>query len=954
MKNHRLHAAAIALMLPIAALAQAPADPAADRKERIEVTGSRIVTSDVDSASPIAIIHAEEIKGEGYGTLELILNNFPQLVADQGSRISNGASGTSTVNLRGLLPSRTLVLVNGRRLLSGSPFLLAPDINQIPVHLISRIELLTGGASAVHGSDAIAGVVNVILKDRFEGVEGSVAYDFYNHQQHNARMTELLQAAGHPVPGDKGRDGATTVATLTLGGNFAGDKGNAAVSFRYVRSAALLQSDRDYSACALTIVNFGTPAQREACGGSNTSFPGLFFDVGSGRRQTVADAAGNVRPWTQRDLYNYGPSNYYTRPIERYGVNVFAHYDLSARTRVYSEFGFHDDNTVAQIAPSGLFGVFATVRHDNPLLSEAWRSALTFLNPDGTPGSGPGAAADVVILRRSVEGGGRRSQLRHTSYRELAGMKGAFFGPWDYDVFLQSAKVVSSEGSTRDFSLGRSARALDVVRHPSTGAPVCRSVLDGTDPACVPYDIWRLGGVTPEALAYIEAQALRLGNTSQTLFSASMRGELAGYGLRSPWTSESPELALGFERRSDRVSLKPDAAFASGDLAGSSGNSPPIEGNVNVKEVFAELRFPVLDALALTGSYRYSDYSLGAKTDTFGVGFNAVPTNALRLRGSFQRAIRAANLNELFEPEVFSEWGFTQEEDPCAGDVPARSLADCQRTGVTASQYGRIPGTPLGIGFNAVLGGNPRLEPETANTTTLGFALTPTPDFSATLDYFDIRVEDYITGGTPDVTFQRCLDTGDPQLCALIRRDPVLGTLWLNPARVVATNQNIGRVRVTGADVSFNYRFRSLVFISAIGTYTHRFSRENYRGAEADQCAGTFGLGCFEPRPKWRHRVRAAWSAPWGVEVATTWRYLHSVKHTFGVLEDLKAMNYLDIAASWPISRQLLLRLGVSNVFDRDPPLSATSGTATSNGNTYSMTYDSLGRHLYLSLTARF
>src|SRR5687767_13892710 len=176
MKRYRSQACACLLALswiPACVLGQVPADPAADRKERIEVTGSRIVTSDVDSANPIAIIHAEEIRSEGYGTLELILNNFPQLVADQGSRISNGASGTSTVNMRGLLPSRTLVLVNGRRLLSGSPFLLAPDINQIPVHLISRIELLTGGASAVHGSDAIAGVVNVILKDRFEGVEGS-------------------------------------------------------------------------------------------------------------------------------------------------------------------------------------------------------------------------------------------------------------------------------------------------------------------------------------------------------------------------------------------------------------------------------------------------------------------------------------------------------------------------------------------------------------------------------------------------------------------------------------------------------------------------------------------------------------------------------------------------------------------------------------------------------------
>jgi iron complex outermembrane receptor protein len=949
-------ALALAALASTQASAQSDPDPVAERRERIEVTGSRIVTSDVESASPIAIINAADIKSSGYASLELILNNFPQLVADQGTRISNGATGTSTANLRGLFAERTLVLVNGRRLLAGSPFLLVPDLNQIPVALVSRIEILTGGASAVHGSDAIAGVINIILRSDFQGVEGSVSHDFYNHRQQNDAMAGLVRQAGFAVPGDKSHDGASTAATMVLGGNFPDNRGNASVSFRYLGSDALLQSDRDYSACALTIAGRGTPAERPACGGSSTGYPGRFQDLATRRSWTVADASGGVRPWAPPgDIYNFAPWNYYQRPVERYGANAFVHYDVSASTRLYAELGFHDDQTVAQIAPSGIFGMASAIRWENPLLSEAWRSTLTFRDADGNRATGPGTTAGVVIQRRNVEGGGRQYELRHTSYREVVGAKGNLAGPWDYDAYYQTSKVVGLQRSTRDFSLSRTARSLDVVRDPVTGAPTCAAVLDGSDPACVPYDIWSLGNVTPEALAYLELPAIRQGWTAQTLFSAVTRADLGIYGVRTPWARDSVEVALGFERRTDKLSLEADAAFSSGDLAGSGGSDPPASGGVGVKELFGEVRVPVLDTLAVTGSYRHSRYDTGVKADTFGVGFNAVPFDALRLRGSFQRAVRAANISELYTPQVQGFWGLGQdEEDPCAGPTPPLSLETCRRTGVTEAQYGRIPLSVDALAYPAILGGNPDLVPETANTLTLGIAFTPTRDFSATIDYFDIRIDDFIFGGTPDVTFRRCLESGDPLVCSLIRRDPALGTLWIGPAHVIATNQNIGRVQTRGADFAFDYRIAMGLMVSAIGSYMHSYTRENYRGADAVQCAGVYTSDCFAPRPRWRHRMHATWQAFPDVDVTAAWRYIHSIESTEASYPDLGSVSYLDLAFAWVLDKRFTLRAGINNVLDRDPPLLADAGAGITNGNTFVQTYDALGRHFFVSLSARF
>ncbi|HEX4944794.1 MAG TPA: TonB-dependent receptor [Usitatibacteraceae bacterium] len=942
----RVVSTGFALLLPLPVPAQHSADRI-EKVEKVEVTGSRIATPDLANSSPVTVVKAEDIALEGYPSLDLFLNNLPQVFADQGNRISNGATGTAAVSLRGIGAIRTLVLVNGRRLPAGSPHYLAPDLNQIPAPLVSRVEVLTGGASAVYGSDAVAGVVNFILNDRFEGVQGEIGHSFYNHRQ-KSPIADVVRASNFDVPGDRARDGETTHVSLLLGGNFAQERGNATVFFSHLKTEAVLEGDRDFSACSLTASDAGF-----SCGGSFTGYPGRFVNLADGRSWTVANAAGGVRPWDPAtDLYNFAPLNYFQRPAERYGFNASAHYALSADARVYAEFGFHDDHTVAQIAPSGLFGVEATIPFGNPLLSADWRTNLGL--------TAPGTSAQLLILRRNVEGGGRQDDIRHTSYREVIGVKGTLPGNWDFDLFQQVGRVVYQATYKNDFSISRGLRALDVVVDPATGAPVCASVLNGSDPNCVPYNIWSLGRVTPEALAYLQTPGFQKGFTSQQVAGATLTGDLGRYGIRFPGSRTGVETAFGAERRTEKLELETDSAFSTGDLAGQGGSIIGVAGAYTVKDFFGEIRAPLTGALSMSASYRYSDYSTGKTTHTYGLGFDFAPVNRVRLRGTYQQAVRAPDIVALFAPQAV---GSEQIGDDCAGPAPSRSLAECQRTGVTPAQYGHILESPSGF-YPVVFGGNADLKPETAKTWTLGVVFTPTAHLKATIDYFSIALSDTILRFFPTISLSQCLDTGDPRFCSLITRDPLRGTLWLPPARIVATDQNIGRGATSGMDVSLSYTHRldgnGTVDIGALGSYLRSLELEPYAGASAFDCAGLYGGGCGHPSPVWRHRLRATWNTPWDFNIAATWRYTSSLRHAGTssnpllasdiqeVIRKLKAVNYFDVAGSWSLNRHLTLRAGVNNLLDRDPPVALTEAS------TFAQWYDSLGRYLFVSLTARF
>ncbi len=928
------------------------------------VTGSRIPSANLTSTSPVTTVGAQDIKLEGVQNVENLLNNLPQVFADFGANESNGATGTATVNLRGLGSQRTLVLVNGRRMPAGSPTFYPTDLNQIPAPLIERVEILTGGASAVYGSDAVAGVVNFIMKDNFQGLQIEGNWGGYNHQQHNSlagviAAKAVTNPAQFQVPGNVDHDGESTDINITMGSNFADNRGNATLFFQYVKTKAIQQKSRDYSACATGDAPGGLSL---SCSGSGTSFPGQFIDANTGNDFTIANAQGGVRPYTSAtDAFNFAPYNYYQRPDERYGFNAFAHYDINDHARTYGEFGFHDDHTDALIAPSGIFGSEFLLNDTNPLLSPAFKSAF------GITPTNPG---DLVILRRNIEGGGRDDDRRHTSFRGVLGLKGDI-GNWDYDVFAQTAKVLYQDIYRNDFSKTRTARALNVVTDPATGQPACASKLDGSDPNCVPYNIFSLGGVTPEALAYLQTPGLQKGSTEQTVQGATISSDLGTYGVKSPWAKSGVGVALGVERRVEKLTLDTDTEFSQFDLAGQGGPVIGLSGQFTVKEAYAEVRVPIMegqpfaDLLSFNGSYRYSDYSTNHTTNSYGLGLEWAPVKAARLRGSYQQSVRAANVIELFTAQGLNL--FSQSSDPC-GANPTATLAQCQRTGITAANYGSNLVTNVAGQYNYLQGGNPALSPETGKSTTLGFVLTPMRNMSASVDYFEIKGENQVGVVSPALALSQCLNNG--AFCDLIHRDS-LGTLWLT-GFISGLNQNLASAKTSGVDFAFNYTYPvqnwgSLAF-SFLGTWLQEFKETPVPGLGEYDCKGLFGTVCGAPLPEWRHKARVTWQTPWSADVAVTWRHMAKVNIDLSssnpllagsfapVDRELGERDYIDLAASWSVTKQLTLSGGIDNLFDKDPPIisSSIAGPAFGNGNTYPQVYDALGRKLFISAQYKF
>jgi len=937
------------------------AEPAA---ARVEVTGSRIPTANLEGASPITVVSAKDIQAEGARSVESFLNNLPQVFADQGGSISNGATGTATVNLRNFGADRTLVLVNGRRLPAGSPTSTAADLNQIPAPLIKRVEVLTGGASSVYGSDAVAGVVNFIMNDSFSGLQLEVNQSFYNHSQHGGNPAQASSDRNFALPGKIGADGKIKDANLTLGGNFDGGKGNAVVFIGYKKEEPILQAARDFSACSL--LGF-TNGPKFNCGGSGTSYPGRFFtDAG---QKTVADANGGVRPYVAAtDQYNFGPLNYYQRPSERYEFSSFAHYDISDKARFYLEASFHDDHTVAQIAPSGLFGFDASgsnaIRYENPYLSSQWRSALGL--------AAPGDTAEALIYRRNVEGGGRQDDIRNTSYRGVIGVKGEI-GMWNYDVFAQMGKVLYAENYFNDFSNVRIGRALDAVVDPVTGAIVCRSFIDKTDKECVPYNIWALGKVTPEALKYLQTPGFKRGSTSQSVQGFNLSSDLGEYGLKMPLATSGLGIAFGFEHRTEKLDLATDVEFDTGDLAGQGGPTHGVAGNFSVKDYYVEARLPLFEKvpfaelLSVNGSYRNSNYTTGSKTDSYGVGIEWAPIKEIKVRGSYQRAVRAPNVVELYTAQGLGLFGM--DEDPCAGAKPSATLAQCARTGVTAAQYGNIEDSPAQQ-YNAIFGSANGQDPEKSNSYTLGLVVTPLRDLSFTIDAFDMKVSGVIAPLPAATTLDTCLQTGAAASCSLITRDK-LGTLWaLNDAHIIALTQNLAVRKTRGVDLGANYRYRvadlgSLDF-AFNGTFLKEFIQEDFPGNGEYDCAGYHGTTCGVPLPKWRHKARVSWASPWAASVNLTWRHINAVElenssdnpHLAAKSQTgdqrFSARDYLDLSASYRVNKIFTFSAGINNLFDRDPPVSGVVASVVGNGNTYPQVYDALGRKIFMNLTAKF
>jgi outer membrane receptor protein involved in Fe transport len=932
--------------------------------EEVHVTGTRIQRANMISASPIAQIDSEDILLSGTSRIEDLLKSLPQVSSLQNSSQSNGATGTATIDLRYLGAARTLVLLDSRRLPAGSP--LTPgeaDINQIPGALIDRVEILTGGASAAYGSDAMAGVVNFLLVHDFAGVKFDYQYSEYAHDNNNKFMEDLLDLSGYPAPGGTSRDGDTTDLSFIIGGNFTGGRGNMTAYATYRDIEPVVQSDRIHSACSIFQPEPGT----YFCGGSSTIPEGRFTDFGLlnvffGQPGFDYKVQGNEFVPTGPGRYNYGSLNYFQRPDERYTLGTLGHYEINEHVEAYTQLMYVNDRSVSQIAESGTFFTIDRIGCDNPFLSDQQFEAIC-----GSYGLGPEDEQIAYIGRRNVEGGPRRQDLQHISYRGVFGLRGDINDTWRYDVYGQYAEVEMQDTYFEDLSITHMQRALDVTTDPATGEPVCSSVLNGTDPNCVPYNIFQEGGVTQQALDYISIPLFSRGTTDQTVISGYVAGNLASYGLVSPFAENGIALVLGAEYREENLDYNPDKNYRSGDAAGQGSVQTPLDDGFDVTEAYTELVIPLVEGKPwaetweLELGYRYSDYSSGETTDTYKIATAWAPIRELRLRASFQHATRLPNLEELHE---IPGDGFFPGLDPCAGAQPERSFEDCSRTGVTTAQYGQIPQTTFDF-LNGRFGGNDTLQSEESDTTSIGFLYWPSfvEELSISLDWYEIEIDDAISYPEPRGTLNTCLDTGDPEICALVQRSAAFGDLWIGTIDdgagfVDGVAQNIGFEKVTGYDLIVDYNLdlgrAGNLGIHNMLSYIDEWEYQDSSSAPTIDCRGFWGEGCGFPTPELRNHMRLTWISPWNLTISALWRHFDSIDGKTAFDEDFDAYDYFDIAGIWEINDSMMLRAGVNNVTDEEPPRAEASPSIGGNGNTLPGMYDALGQYWFAGLTVSF
>lgn len=772
------------LSVPFAAQAQ---QEDADEIEQIVVTGSRIARTDLTSSSPVAVVDAEQFRLSGTVNVEQLLNTLPQVIPGFTAFSNNPGNGAATVDLRGLGSTRTLVLVNGRRHMFFDANQIS-DINTIPSALIERTEVVTGGASAVYGSDAIGGVVNFIMKDDFEGIEISSQYD--------------ITTRG---------DGDRANVDLTIGGNFDDGKGNAVLYFNYFDRDPVFQDARAFSTDALVDDEDenGNPAL--VPGGSASVPNGRFasFPLGEAleARPALQDAmrAAGIDPDTLTafgiianpqggarnfinpdDAFNYAPDNFLQIPQERWMVGGMSRYQIHDKVEAYVEGLFSNNRVDQELAPTPITGTF-TFNTNNPFLSAAMRDVLTqldqtegslvaevvrdangnpILDEDGNfqdlrdadgaivfqrdPNTGlpiiaasstardpvtgnaiPGFASTanngqvrLSIGRRLEEVGPRQNLDERNAWRVVAGLRGDLGDAGD--GFLTNLNYDAYYLFARTLNTQRQFGNVSRSRfQQALLTNAAGTACTNTANGCAPLNIFGAGNISEDAANFIRISATNVEESQLQVASGVISGDL----FELP--AGPAGFAFGTEWRSVSGRFSPDFALSSGDVVGFNAGQPT-QGSYNVWELFGEVRIPLVadmpfaDRLELNGAFRYSDYSLDnvGGVWTYAGGIDWGVTKDLTFRAQFQRAIRAPNVEELFGGQ---SQGFPSADDPCAQPAAATNpvVRDlCIATGVPAGAVG-TPGVQPNSQIQGLFGGNPDLKEESSDTYTIGAVFTP-------------------------------------------------------------------------------------------------------------------------------------------------------------------------------------------------------------------------------------
>ena len=971
--------------VPFSALAQ-------DDVEEVVVTGTRIADPNVTSSSQITSIDGEELLVRGITRVEDYLNDLPQISPGQSITNSNGASGTATANLRNLGCSRTLVLMNGRRMVSGTTGGgNCADLNTVPTLLLDKVEVLTGGASSVYGSDAVAGVVNFILDDEFVGMKSSFYHGFYQHKNDNKSLRDLVASYDYALAPKDVTTGDTEKVSVAFGGEIDGGRGHITAFMEHTDTKPILQGEYDISACALRSGFSG-------CGGSSTIPPGRWADFGgygAGGFVNVDPTITGVDFKVQGNefvpragqTYNYNPTNFFQRPDDRFNSGFFGKYEVSDNAEVYVDMTYMKSESNAQIAYSGTFGNITALPCYNAFLSEQqynaacgdWvgmggdhapdfasgAAALAYLaNLDLAVGDGSilGYKAPLYSLKRNVEGNPRQSIFAYKSFTQTVGVRGEINDNWSYDAYYQTSNVVYNNEYRNDLSVQAINRAVDVVS--VNGVPTCVSALNGTDSTCVPYNLFQGGlpgdqgiqGVIDggqELQSYIANATYINGDGEQTTFTAYVTGD-TGYSI--PGAPGNVSVVAGFESRELSSDFRPDLPSRTGDRSGSGGATLPLGGSYDVDEFFIELGLPVTDTVSMDAGFRSAEYSTGNDTTAMKVGAFWTVNDKVSVRGSFQTSQRHANLAELYQG--IGQGLVDLDYDPCGidpdtGAAPIATQAQCLNTGLPANLYGTDLKSPADQ-YNIQTGGNPNVAPEESESVTIGVVLNPMDGLTLTVDYFDITVEDGIGTVSPKTALDKCIETGAAAFCNLINRNPVNGSLWLTGGYISAQITNISEEQTSGIDVIFDYSVDTdwgPLVVSGVTTLLDSYDIIELPGEAAIGCSGNWGGSCGKnPMPEVMGSYTVGLTTEFDTDVILGVRYLGETDDLNANDIDFDAFTYLDATAIYSVNDNMSVTLGVSNLLDKEPGYTSDAGTAPGNGNTFPGYFDAFGRHIHLSI----
>jgi len=981
--NDAVRIAVLGAAIPFAvsaSLAQAQ-QGAQDELSEVVVTGTRITAPGVISSSPILSVSAADIDQLQQPEIEKIFRILPITVPSDGQNVNNGTGGAATISLRGLGAQRNLIMLDGKRLTPYSPAG-AVDTQTIPTAMIERIDIITGGASAVYGSDAISGAINFITKRDFEGV--SINTDFSQTSE---------------------SDGKIKSADVLLGTNMADGRGNIVIGLNYAKREGVQFGARPLGQLGIVTANganlsnflAGTPPtppvagcggpNSVAAGGSTTTLPtrvAIAGGPGLGQFREDGTLGSNC------GVFNFNPYNYYQTPQTRYGGTAIGHVEFNEHAEVYGRLSFTNTTVRQQIAPSGVFGNVFWTPLANPFISAQARAAIISAANAGvaaktvnTSGAFPNwrdlnnnglvdAADDLYISyrRRTVEFGERSSTYDNTTWQFQLGVRGDIMDGWDYDLSFQRGQADRDQTSAGYTNVANIANAVNAV---STTA--CRT--GGS--ACVPINLFGgFGSITPAMAGYSSATALENQIYTQQISAGSVSGPVNA--IKSPMADNPLAVSLGVEYREEFAETIPDECLKlapTSCLGGAGGNTLPVKGGYKVKEVFGEAILPLINGAAgaqsldLELGFRSSDYDITGSNETWKAGLSWRPLDNVLVRVMRQRAARAPSVGELFSPLTTGLDNALL--DPCSianKAIDATLRARCLATGMTAAQIGTVEDIVVGQ-INIFSGSdlNRPPSPEEADTTTFGVVFTPTLGGAInravfSLDYYDIDIGKVIgTLGSQEVLDQ-CYKQGLTEACGRIVR--VGGTLTLPGSGIQLFTTNLDYFRAEGVEFAgtLGFDLGNVGQLTLQANLNKYLTKESLSSSFADvvDCNGYFGNQCGNPMPEMRWTQRTSWSkGPFGVSLL--WRHFGSTKiepeqesDTFAQFREIDAYDYFDLSASWNYTDNISVQISALNVTNEDPPVlgNEAATTAANGGNTFPSVYDTLGRVYTVGFNVKF